>query len=154
MARAGVFTPDPNKVYIIKNVNNSYIPMFCVTQLKFSNDGEQKYVLGARNNKFDSRSFFVINGNSTDGYTICLKEVTEENNSTITTNRYVSLKTGATNNQDHTIRTKIVSNVNNLTNNEKWNITETAEGSGKYIISSKALTTTNNQIKKGCFLSI
>ena len=144
MARAGVFTPDPNKVYIIKNVNNSYIPMFCVTQLKFSNDGEQKYVLGARNNKFDSRSFFVINGNSTDGYTICLKEVTEENNSTITTNRYVSLKTGATNNQDHTIRTKIVSNVNNLTNNEKWNITETAEGSGKYIISSKALTTTNS----------
>ena len=144
MARAGVFTPDPNKVYIIKNVNNSYIPMFCVTQLKFSNDGEQKYVLGARNNKFDSRSFFVINGNSTDGYTICLKEVTEENNSTITTNRYVSLKTGATNNQDHTIRTKIVSNVNNLTNNERWNITETAEGSGKYIISSKALTTTNS----------
>lgn len=144
MARAGVFTPDPNKVYIIKNVNNSYIPMFCVTQLKFSNDGEQKYVLGARNNKFDSRSFFVINGNSTDGYTICLKEVTEENNSTITTNRYVSLKTGATNNQDHTIRTKIVSNVNNLTNNERWNITETAEGSGKYIISSKALTTNNS----------
>lgn len=144
MARAGVFTPDPNKVYIIKNVNNSYIPMFCVTQLKFSNDGEQKYVLGARNNKFDSRSFFVINGNSTDGYTICLKEVTEDDNSTITTNRYVSLKTGATNNTNHAIRTKKVSDVNNLTVNEKWNITETEEGSGKYIISSKALTTNNS----------
>ena len=144
MARAGVFTPDPNKVYIIKNVANSYIPMFCVTQLKYKDDGEQKYVLGARNNKFDSRSFFVINGNSTDGYTICLKEVTEDDNSTITTNRYVSLKTGATNDADHTIRTKIVSNVNNLTVNEKWNIKETAEGSGKYIISSKALTTNNS----------
>ena len=144
MARAGVFTPDPNKVYIIKNVNNSYIPMFCVTQLKYKDDGDQKFVLGARNNKLDSRSFFVINGNSTDGYTICLKEVTEDDNSTITTNRYVSLKTGATNNTNHAIRTKKVSDVNNLTVNEKWNITETAEGSGKYIISSKALTTANS----------
>ena len=145
MARAGVFTPDPNKVYIIKNVANSYIPMFCVTNnLKIDQDGEQKYVLGARNNKFDSRSFFVINGNSTNGYTICLKEVTEEDNSTITTNRYVSLKTGATNNADHTIRTKIVSDVNNLTDNERWNITEMPAGSGKYIISSKALTTNNS----------
>lgn len=145
MARAGVFTPDPNKVYIIKNVANSYIPMFCVTNnLKIDQDGEQKYVLGARNNKFDSRSFFVINGNSTNGYTICLKEVTEEDNSTITTNRYVSLKTGATNNADHTIRTKIVSDVNNLTDNERWNITEMPAGSGKYIISSKALTANNS----------
>ena len=145
MARAGVFTPDPNKVYIIKNVANSYIPMFCVTNnLKKDQDGEQKYVLGARNNKFDSRSFFVINGNSTNGYTICLKEVTEEDNSTITTNRYVSLKTGATNNADHTIRTKIVSDVNNLTDNERWNITEMPAGSGKYIISSKALTANNS----------
>ena len=144
VVNAGDFTPDPSKVYLIKNVGTNYIPMFCVTNLKYSTDGDQKYVLGARNNKFDSRSFFVINGNSTDGYTICLKEVTEEDNSTITTNRYVSLKTGATNNNDHTIRTKIVSNVNDLTNNERWNITETAEGSGKYIISSKALTTTNS----------
>lgn len=144
VVNAGDFTPDPSKVYLIKNVGTNYIPMFCVTQLKFSNDGEQKYVLGARNNKFDSRSFFVIEGNPTSGYTIRLKEVTEENGTTVTTNRYVSLKTGATNNNDHTIRTKIVSNVNNLTNNERWNITETAEGSGKYIISSKALTTTNS----------
>ena len=144
VVNAGDFTPNPSKVYLIKNVGNNYIPMFCVTQLKNSSDGDQKYILGARNNKLDSRSFFVIEGDATSGYTIRLKEVTEENGTTVTTNRYVSLKTGATNNNDHTIRTKIVSNVNNLTNNEKWNITETAEGSGKYIISSKALTTTNS----------
>lgn len=144
VVNAGDFTPNPSKVYLIKNVGNNYIPMFCVTQLKNSSDGDQKYILGARNNKLDSRSFFVIEGDATSGYTIRLKEVTEENGTTVTTNRYVSLKTGATNNNDHTIRTKIVSNVNNLTNNERWNITETAEGSGKYIISSKALTTTNS----------
>lgn len=138
------FTPDPSKVYIFKNVGNSYIPMFCVTQLYYSNDGDQKYVLGARANKFNSRSFFVIEGNSTDGYTIRLKEVTEPGTNTTTTFRYASLKTGATNDANHTIRTKNVADKANLTNNEKWNITETAAGSGKYIISSKALTGNNS----------
>lgn len=138
--RAADFTPDPSKVYIFKNVNDSYIPMFCVTNLKYSNDGAQKYVLGARVNKFDSRSFFVIEGNSTDGYTIRLKEVTDPDTHAATTSRYTSLASGATVSKDHTIRTKIVSNTSELTDREKWNITETAEGSGKYIISSKALT--------------
>lgn len=140
--RAADFTPDPSKVYIFKNVNNSYIPMFCVTNLKYSNDGDgaQKYVLGARVNKFDSRSFFVIEGNSTDGYTIRLKEVTDPETHAATTSRYTSLASNATVSKDHTIRTKVVSNTSELTNREKWNITETAEGSGKYIISSKALT--------------
>ncbi|MBS7408862.1 MAG: hypothetical protein KIG47_07115, partial [Prevotellamassilia sp.] len=137
---AADFIPDPNKVYIMKNVENGYIPMFCVTQLKYSGS----YVLGARNNKFDSRSFFVIEGNSTDGYTIRLREVTEENGTPGTTDRYASLKSGGTNNEDHTIRTKRVANTGDLTDNEKWIITETAEGSGKYTISSKALTTTNS----------
>ena len=141
---AADFRPDPNKVYIMKNVANGYIPMFCVTpQLKYSGS----YVLGARNNKFDSRSFFVIEGNSTDGYTIRLREVTEENvtpGTPRTTDRYASLKSGATNNEDHTIHTKRVANTRDLTDNEKWIITETAEGSGKYTISSKALTTTNS----------
>ncbi|MDY4058744.1 MAG: hypothetical protein SOY63_02935, partial [Alloprevotella sp.] len=137
---AADFIPDPNKVYIMKNVANGYIPMFCVTQLKYSGS----YVLGARNNKFDSRSFFVIEGNSTDGYTIRLREVTEENGTPGTTDRYASLKSGGTNNEDHTIRTKRVANTGDLTDNEKWIITETAEGSGKYTISSKALTTTNS----------
>lgn len=144
VANAGDFTPDPSKVYLIKNVGTNYIPMFCVTQLKYYTDGDQKYVLGARNNKFDSRSFFVIEGNATNGYTIRLKEVTEEDNSTVTTNRYVSLKTGDTNDSNHAIRTKIVASTDALTDYERWNITETAEGSGKYIISSKALTTTNS----------
>lgn len=147
--RAADFTPDPNKVYIFKNVSDSYIPMFCVTNLKYSNDGAQKYVLGARVNKFDSRSFFVIEGNSTDGYTIRLKEVTDPDTHNATTSRYASLKTGANNNTDHAIRTKDVANKANLTNNEKWNITETAAGSGKYIISSKALTTDNSWNMRG-----
>ncbi|MGM9693643.1 MAG: hypothetical protein ACI3YC_01360 [Alloprevotella sp.] len=133
------FTPDPSKVYIIKNVGNSYIPMFCVTNLKYSGDGAQKYVLGARVNKFDSRSFFVIEGNSTDGYTIRLREVTDPDTHTATTERYTSLASNATVSKDHTIRTKIVSNTSELTDREKWNITETTDGSGKYIISSKAL---------------
>lgn len=147
--RAADFTPDPSKVYIFKNVSDSYIPMFCVTNLKYSNDGAQKYVLGARVNKFDSRSFFVIEGNSTDGYTIRLKEVTDPDTHAATTSRYASLKTGANNNTDHAIRTKDVANKANLTNNEKWNITETAAGSGKYIISSKALTTDNSWNMRG-----
>lgn len=147
--RAADFTPDPSKVYIFKNVSDSYIPMFCVTNLKYSNDGAQKYVLGARVNKFDSRSFFVIEGNSTDGYTIRLKEVTDPDTHNATTSRYASLKTGANNNTDHAIRTKDVANKANLTNNEKWNITETAAGSGKYIISSKALTTDNSWNMRG-----
>lgn len=138
--RAADFTPDPSKVYIFKNVSDSYIPMFCVTNLKYSNDGAQKYVLGARVNKFDSRSFFVIEGNSTDGYTIRLKEVTDPDTHAATTSRYTSLASGATVSKDHTIRTKVVSNTSELTDREKWNITETADGSGKYIISSKALT--------------
>lgn len=144
VVNAGDFTPDPDKVYLIKNVGTNYIPMFCVTQLKYNVDEPQKYVLGARNNKFDSRSFFVIEGDATNGYTIRLKEVTEEDNSTVTTNRYVSLKTGDTNDSNHAIRTKIVASTDALTDYERWNITETAEGSGKYIISSKALTTTNS----------
>ena len=147
--RAADFTPDPSKVYIFKNVNNSYIPMFCVANLKYPNDGDQKYVLGARVNKFDSRSFFVIEGNSTDGYTIRLKEVTDPDTHAATTSRYASLKTGATNDTNHAIRTKDVADKANLTNNEKWNITETAEGSGKYIISSKALTSNNSWNMRG-----
>ena len=138
--RAADFTPDPNKVYILQNVANGYIPMFCVTQLKYSGS----YVLGARVNKFDSRSFFVINGNATDGYTIRLREVTEENGTTGTIDRYASLASGSTNDSNHAIRTKRVANTANLTDNEKWTITETADGSGKYTISSKALTTTNS----------
>ena len=138
--RAADFTPDPNKVYILQNVANGYIPMFCVTQLKYSGS----YVLGARVNKFDSRSFFVINGNATDGYTIRLREVTEENGTTGTIDRYASLASGSTNDSIHAIRTKRVANTANLTDNEKWTITETADGSGKYTISSKALTTTNS----------
>ena len=138
--RAADFTPDPNKVYILQNVANGYIPMFCVTQLKYSGS----YVLGARVNKFDSRSFFVINGNATDGYTIRLREVTEENGTTGTIDRYASLASGSTNDSNHAIRTKRVANASNLTDNEKWTITETADGSGKYTISSKALTTTNS----------
>lgn len=138
--RAADFTPDPNKVYILQNVGNGYIPMFCVTQLKYSGS----YVLGARVNKFDSRSFFVINGNATDGYTIRLREVTEENGTTGTIDRYASLASGSTNDTNHAIRTKRVANAADLTNNEKWTITETADGSGKYTISSKALTTTNS----------
>ena len=137
---AADFTPDPNKVYIMQNVANSYIPMFCVTQLKYSGS----YVLGARVNKFDSRSFFVIEGNSTDGYTIRLREVTEENGTPGTTDRYASLVSNATNDTNHAIRTKRVANTEDLTDYEKWTITETAEGSGKYTISSKALTTTNS----------
>lgn len=139
VVNAGDFTPDPSKVYLIKNVGTDYIPMFCVTKLKYKDDGEQKYVLGARNNKLDSRSFFVIEGDATNGYTIRLKEVTEENGTAVTTNRYASLRTSATVDKNHAIRTKIVNDVANLTNYERWNITETAEGSGKYIISSKAL---------------
>ncbi len=138
--RAADFTPDPNKVYILQNVANGYIPMFCVTNLKHSGS----YVLGARVNKFDSRSFFVINGNATDGYTIRLREVTEENGTPGTIDRYASLASGSTNNTEHAIRTKRVANAADLTNNEKWTITETADGSGKYLISSKALTTTNS----------
>lgn len=144
VVNAGDFTPNPSKVYLIKNVGNNYIPMFCVTQLKNSSDGDQKYILGARNNKLDSRSFFVIEGDATNGYTIRLREVTEEDNSTVTTNRYVSLRTSATNDSNHAIRTKIVASTDALTDYERWNITETAEGSGKYIISSKALTATNS----------
>lgn len=144
VAKAGDFTPDPSKVYLIKNVGTNYIPMFCVTQLKYKDDEPQKYVLGARNNKFDSRSFFVIEGDATNGYTIRLKEVTEENGTTVTTNRYVSLKTGATGDSNHAIRTKIVASTDALTDNERWNITETTAGSGKYIISSKALDSDNS----------
>ncbi len=114
--------------------------MFCVTQLKYSGS----YVLGARVNKFDSRSFFVINGNATEGYSIRLREVTEENGTTGTIDRYASLASGATNDTNHAIRTKRVANAEDLTDNEKWTITETADGSGKYLISSKALTTNNS----------
>lgn len=142
--RAADFTPDPNKVYILQNVGNGYIPMFAQTNLYYTVNGTKQYVLGARNNKFDSRSFFVIEGNATNGYTIRFREITEPGTTSVSTNRYIYLASGATNNKDHTIRSKIVANTEDLTDSEKWTITETTDGSGKYTISSKALTTTNS----------
>ncbi len=142
--RAADFTPDPNKVYILQNVDNGYIPMFAQTNLYYTVNGTKQYVLGARNNKFDSRSFFVIEGNATEGYTIRFREITEPGTTSVSTNRYIYLASDATNDKDHTIRSKIVANTEDLTDSEKWAITETADGSGKYLISSKALTGTNS----------
>lgn len=142
--RAADFTPDPNKVYILQNVANGYIPMFAQKKLYYTVNGTKQYVLGARNNKFDSRSFFIIEGNATNGYTIRFREITEPGTTSVSTNRYIYLASDATNDKDHTIRSKIVANTEDLTNSEKWTITETADGSGKYLISSKALTGTNS----------